>query len=399
MEPIRPDALITRPRLLDDPTTRRPSRRRLLWLVTSGLVGAPLAGVAALRLAGAEGGNDADDQDEVDHDDGGDSSGRGRGRGRGRGGREDDADGEELAPAADIPAGSAVVEILDDDGFTPSTLTIDAGQMVTFVNLHSDDHTATGSAFDTGIIPEGGGTASVVLDTPGSYPFACLIHPEMVGELRVRDEAGNVPERAPASPAPVDAVPVQIVNLSFTPASVTVPAGGSVAWTNDDSLPHTATALDGSFDSGILDPGASFSWTFDAPGTIAYQCSLHPQMRGEVVVTGEASASSQQRAVASPAATQAATPAATPVGTPAGVASVDIVDLAFEPARLTVTTGVEVVWTNTGQVPHTVSGDAVSSPVLEPGAVFRQTFTEAGTVDYFCAIHPQMTGQVVVEPA
>jgi plastocyanin len=254
----------------DEPksTRRRSSRRRLFGLAATGLAGASLAGVAAVRLTVAR----SDDEDDNDQDGGGDhdtsghggggedaDSGRGRGRGRGRGGRDDEADAEAAAANAQVPAGSAVVEIFNDDGFTPPTLTIDAGQTVTFVNLDGDDHTATGSAFDTGIIPEGGGSASVVLDTPGRYPFACLIHPEMVGELLVRDEAGNVPERAAAAPPPADAVTVQIINLAFSPASVSVPVGTTVAWTNDDSLPHTATALDGSFDSGILDAGGTFS--------------------------------------------------------------------------------------------------------------------------------------------
>lgn len=391
----------------------RPSRRRLLGIVATGLAGAALTGVAALRLTLARSDDDReDDEDETDRSGSGgggddDDSGRGRGRGRGRGGREDGdaADAAEVPANVPIPAGSALVEIFNDDGFSPPTLTIDAGQIVTFVNLDGDDHTATGSAFDTGIIPEGGGSASVVLDTPGRYPYACLIHPEMVGELLVRDESGNVPERAAAAPPPAGAVPVQIVNLAFSPASVAVPVGGTVTWTNDDSLPHTATALDGSFDSGILDGGGTFNWTFEAPGTFAYQCALHPQMRGEVVVTGDGPVTSAQSA-ATPEATPAATPVATPEGATvageggaAGEASVEIVDLAFEPQTITAPAGTEVVWTNTGQLPHTVTADDFSSDALTTGQTFRQAFTDAGTIEYFCAIHPNMTGRVVVEPA
>jgi plastocyanin len=172
----------------------------------------------------------------------------------------------------------------------PGELTVDLGQTVAFVNSHSDEHTATGSGFDTGIIPEGS-VATVVLEEPGTFRYACQIHPEMTGQIAVRDANGVVP--APATPvaSPVaGAATVRIANLAFEPSTITIPAGGTVTWRNDDVTPHTVTALDGAFDSGTFDPGASFSWTFPGPGTFAYQCLLHPTMQGSVVVEGEAAA-------------------------------------------------------------------------------------------------------------
>ena len=157
----------------------------------------------------------------------------------------------------EIPAGSVVIRILDDDAFTPSTVTVDPGQSVTFVNEHDDEHTATGSGFDTGVIPPGG-TATVVLDEPGTFAFACRFHPEMTGSVGVRRPDGTVPPPAPAAAPPADATTVEIANFAFGPASITVPVGTTVAWTNADSAPHTATAVDGAFDSGIIDPGTSF---------------------------------------------------------------------------------------------------------------------------------------------
>jgi hypothetical protein len=71
---------------------------------------------------------------------------------------------------------------------------------------------------------------------------------------------------------------------TFAPA-LTVAAGTTVTWTNEDWAPHTATAEDGSFDSGRLNQGDSFDQTFDEPGTFAYHCSFHPGMMGSVVVT------------------------------------------------------------------------------------------------------------------
>lgn len=90
-----------------------------------------------------------------------------------------------------------------------------------------------------------------------------------------------------ASPAPAatPAVTVHIANFAFVPATVTVRAGTTVAFVNDDSDAHTVTAVDRSFDSGGLDSGESWSHVFASPGTFAYVCALHPVMRATVVVT------------------------------------------------------------------------------------------------------------------
>ncbi len=73
-------------------------------------------------------------------------------------------------------------------------------------------------------------------------------------------------------------------DLAFTPADIEITVGTTVIWTNSDTVPHTATAGDGAFDSGILDPESSFEYTFDEPGTYAYTCLIHPEMKGTIVV-------------------------------------------------------------------------------------------------------------------
>ena len=78
---------------------------------------------------------------------------------------------------------------------------------------------------------------------------------------------------------------VKISNFSFQPASITVPAGGTVVWTNEDSVPHTITANDGSFDSGSIGGGSQYEHTFSQPGTYRYHCAIHPSMTGEVIVS------------------------------------------------------------------------------------------------------------------
>jgi plastocyanin len=80
-------------------------------------------------------------------------------------------------------------------------------------------------------------------------------------------------------------VTVNITNYTFVPAKITVHPGDKVVWTNQDSIPHTATALDGkTFDSGAIDPNASWSTVLTTAGSFKYRCAIHPDMQGEVDV-------------------------------------------------------------------------------------------------------------------
>jgi LPXTG-motif cell wall-anchored protein len=65
------------------------------------------------------------------------------------------------------------------------------------------------------------------------------------------------------------------VDDAFTPAQITVDAGTGITWSNSGSNPHTVTTDDGSFGSGTLQPGDTFSSTFNTPGTFAYYCEFH----------------------------------------------------------------------------------------------------------------------------
>jgi plastocyanin len=82
-----------------------------------------------------------------------------------------------------------------------------------------------------------------------------------------------------------EAVSVSIHDFTFDPGTITIQPGTTVTWTNNDSATHTATADDGSFDSGNLATGQSFSMTFDTPGTYTYHCAIHPNMTATIVVT------------------------------------------------------------------------------------------------------------------
>jgi LPXTG-motif cell wall-anchored protein len=77
-----------------------------------------------------------------------------------------------------------------------------------------------------------------------------------------------------------------ISDFKFSPATITVHVGDTITWTNVGPTAHTATASDGSFDTGTLQKGQSGSHTFTTAGTIAYICTLHPFMHGTVIVQG-----------------------------------------------------------------------------------------------------------------
>jgi plastocyanin len=79
-------------------------------------------------------------------------------------------------------------------------------------------------------------------------------------------------------------VKVEIVDFAYDPDRVQVATGGKVIWQNQDSAPHTATADDGSFDTGTLEEGKLKSETFKEAGTFTYFCEIHPTMHGTVEV-------------------------------------------------------------------------------------------------------------------
>lgn len=251
------------------------SRRRLL--LTSG------AGVIGFGLTRSTSGSDDDYDDHDKQDD-----------------RHDrDRDDDEIRPLGTVPAGSGEVVIDDDDadGFKPGTITIYVGQSVTWVNLDDDPHTATGADFDTGIL-EPGELATISFEEPGTFPYSCQIHPIMTGTVEVRDESGAVPVTSvaegtatpgaspAASPHAVASSEVDIDNLKFAPADLTVPVGTTVVWTNREVIPHTVRSTSEAFDSGIMEQGDVFEFTFESEGVFDYICGLHPSMEGRVTVEG-----------------------------------------------------------------------------------------------------------------
>lgn len=84
--------------------------------------------------------------------------------------------------------------------------------------------------------------------------------------------------------SPATEMTVTISDLAFAPHTVVVATGATITWQNDDGVPHTVHSQEGWFDSPELQPGDTFVWQPDQPGTFQYNCTIHPSMQGVVIV-------------------------------------------------------------------------------------------------------------------
>jgi plastocyanin len=291
------------------------------------------------------------------------------------------------APAAAQAAGKA--KIVDFD-FSPRRLTVAAGTTVTWSNTGQRPHTATdrGGTFDTKPVAPGA-SAEVTLSTPGTYFYFCRINPaKMNGVLVV--EPG---------PDDVRAVRVQAVDPGFTgdklrfdPDELAVAAGTTLLVANVGGKPHTLTADDGSFDTGVVDPGAeggrfagsNASVTLNKAGTFKFHCEVHPAvMKGVVTVTGQGGGAGPAQASAGPR-----------------ELDVGVVDFGFEPKDASVAAGGTVKVTNRGKASHTMTLDDVDADTgtIAPGSSADLTAPDApGSYSYRCTVHPgRMRGVLVV---
>jgi plastocyanin len=145
-------------------------------------------------------------------------------------------------------------------------------------------------------------TYSFVAKYAGIYEFVCTYHIQvgMMGYLVVlplppstSGITSSISSNQTATQSPVTTqvsivagAAVNVNQPGYTPTDVTVVIGANntVEWTNNDNMPHTVTASDGSFDSGNMNPGATFSHTFTEAGSFAYICTYHHWMHGTVTV-------------------------------------------------------------------------------------------------------------------
>ena len=122
---------------------------------------------------------------------------------------------------------------------------------------------------------KGAGDATTLYITAGIPGSGNLEDHGLFASIQVADAA--------TAPKPQNA-PVDISNFAFAPPTITVAAGTPIVWTNKDATAHTVTSDTRQFDSPVLDVSDTFSQTFTTPGTYTYHCSIHPFMKGKIVV-------------------------------------------------------------------------------------------------------------------
>ena len=151
------------------------------------------------------------------------------------------------------PSGGAIVDM-----YFP-----DAGGKNPFVN-HAFAYASIGAVgiFKVGATGQSTTTTTTLTETNGTAP---------TGGVSVAINSGSA---------------LNTTSTYFFPTTITVVIGvnNTVIWTNDDSAEHTVTATNHSFNSGFIEPDQSFTYTFTNPGTYTYYCTIHPWMKGTVIV-------------------------------------------------------------------------------------------------------------------
>ena len=279
------------------------------------------------------------------------------------------------------------VDIVDFD-FSPVSQTVSVNSKVTWKNTGSRPHTVTdrGGTFDTDAVAPNK-SATLSFTAPGTYHYFCRINPSKMNGILVVTGVGAAPVQR------VEALDPALPNesLRFESTQLQATTGSAILFANVGGKPHTFTADDGSFDSGVVPPGpeggrfagTNVSVTLSRPGTFPFHCEIHPAaMKGTLTVTGEARAG--------PTAASSA---------PRNL-DIDAKDFEFAPAEVSVAPGGKVTWTNKGDAPHTATFDDVGLDTqrLSPGAKGTLDAPEKpGSYSYRCTIHPaKMRGVLVV---
>lgn len=209
--------------------------------------------------------------------------------------------GDIASPVAEMegtPVASPVAEAEAAEGNSESTTVVEVAldEIISgghAINVHEsvenvDNYIACGDVTGT---PEGG-QLRVTLNELNDSGFTgdALLQDMGDGTTTVTivlidsNAPAATPGASPVAGSTGDAA-VSIEGFAFDAGSITIPVGGSVSWTNNDSAPHTATAQDRAvLQSGTLEQGASFTQTFTTAGTYEYFCEFHANMAGTIIV-------------------------------------------------------------------------------------------------------------------
>ena len=127
-----------------------------------------------------------------------------------------------------------------------------------------------------------------------TMPIARNVHAAAMLVAALLAAAVSLPPAAAgaAEPQPTQ-IEVRIDNFTFNPQHITVKAGTTVTWINEDDIPHAIAATGKLFKSKVLDTGDRFSFTFTTAGSYEYFCSLHPHMTANIVVEAATGSNAQ----------------------------------------------------------------------------------------------------------
>ena len=128
---------------------------------------------------------------------------------------------------------------------------------------------------------------NIMLSLALIFAVALAVSCQSQAPAPVPPTGGDTP-LAPTTGEPEPVTPLQIEVIiqgsTFIPDTQNIPAGALVLWYNDDSVDHTVTARDNSFDSGRISPNETFEYTFEQPGTLEYYCKIHPSIVGKITI-------------------------------------------------------------------------------------------------------------------
>ncbi|WP_232202942.1 MULTISPECIES: plastocyanin/azurin family copper-binding protein [Nitrosopumilus] len=212
-------------------------------------------------------------------------------------------------------------------------------------------------------------------------------------------------------------------NECYLPHTITIFIGDAVQWNNVDTAAHTVTSgniqdgATGVFDSSLFMAGETFEFTFEKPGTYDYFCMVHPWMTGKVIVNEvsemiviEPTEELMDEPTAEPRElpeSQSDLPISLTISIPegSGAPGCNETNECYLPYEATVPVDSTIIWSNDDSAAHTVTSGNVNagatgmfdSGLFLSGATFEFTFEKPGTYDYFCMVHPWMTGIVHVE--
>jgi plastocyanin len=204
-----------------------------------------------------------------------------------------------------VPAGAGREGFLQEF-FVPSRVNLHVGNTIKWIDTDTVSHTITSATFNGLVWPQGSSqgpsTFSHTFDKSGTFSYFCQIHPYMTGvafvdvqetERILNSTVGSSHFVNVRVEMPRNAAYTNNYGPYFIPSYALVPLNARVTWENKDYVAHTATATDGSFNTGPILPDQSYTIPIDHnPGSVGYFCQIHPWMQGMMYVSPSQSASS-----------------------------------------------------------------------------------------------------------